>query len=527
MQTNLMNSAMSHLTTATLVTAFAIAPVAATAQVPVGSLHIDAGSLPRVGTIDERYQSFQIGFSPLNGGRTWRSTGSTKGASATSHDVADVTSDVYEDRPPLDLSNPRLRKLAAALAPNYIRYSGTSANSLYFHDSDGPVPDKMLEGGREVLTRATWKSAVDFAKAIDAKILTSFAIDSSVRDASGAWTPIRAAPWLAYTRSIGGEIYAAEMFNEPNLSSFGQGPKDYDERQFARDQAVFRAFVGSAAPTLKIAGPGDVMMRGVIPGHPSGDQLMSGVPTPKFDIISYHFYGAVSLRCAPQDAPQGTGPDQALSEEWLARADRPFQDHKRLRDRYAPGAPIWLTETGGAACGGSPWHATFLDSFRMMDQQARLARQGLNATFISALAGENYAWLDEGTFAPRPNYWAGLLWRRLMGTGVLDAGSTKPGLHVYAHCMRGMPGGVTLLAINLQKTSARIGLTSPGDLYALTAPQLQSKTVLLNGRPLVLGRGDALPEITPRRLKANQVTLAPTSINLIALPQAGNPHCRT
>lgn len=519
---------MSVKLTATALIAI-LAATAATAQseAPTRSIEINARSLPRIGTIDERFQSFQIGFSPLNGGRKWRTIEGPNAQASKPHNIADVTSDTYEDRPPIDLDNPRLRKLAAALAPSYVRYSGTSGNSLYFHDSDGPIPPKMFEGGREVLTRATWRRAIDFAHAIDAPILTSFAIDSTVRDTSGTWTPLRAAPWLNYTRSIGGRIYAAEMFNEPNLASFGQGPKDYDGVQFARDLAVFRAFTAKAMPAMKIAGPGDAMMRGGdIPGHPTAEQLMSGQPTPKFDIISYHFYGAVSLRCAQANAPQGTSPDQALTEEWLARADQSFQMHKRIRDQYSPSAPIWLTETGGAACGGSPWHATFLDTFRMMDQQARLAKQGLSAIFVSALAGENYAWLDEDTFAPRPNYWAALLWRRLMGTSVLDAGTVKTGLHMYAHCLRGRAGGVTLLAINLQTAGVTLNVSGPAEIYSLTAPELQGKTVLLNGQSLKLGAGDALPAITPRRLSTNTVSLEPASINFVVLPQAANASCR-
>jgi len=45
---------------------------------------------------------------------------------------------LYEYRPPIDLSNPRLRKLAAALGPAYLRVSGTWANTVYFHDFDTP-----------------------------------------------------------------------------------------------------------------------------------------------------------------------------------------------------------------------------------------------------------------------------------------------------------------------------------------------------------------------------------------------------
>ena len=39
--------------------------------------------------------------------------------------------DLYEYRPPIDLTNARLRKLAAALGPAYVRVSGTWANTTY------------------------------------------------------------------------------------------------------------------------------------------------------------------------------------------------------------------------------------------------------------------------------------------------------------------------------------------------------------------------------------------------------------
>ncbi|MBK6511187.1 MAG: hypothetical protein IPG06_18310 [Haliea sp.] len=66
------------------------------------------------------------------------------------------------------------------------------------------------------MTREDWKGALEFADAMDAKVLTGFTVSEGVRDASGAWTPAHAAPFVAYTQSIGGEITAAELFNEPN-----------------------------------------------------------------------------------------------------------------------------------------------------------------------------------------------------------------------------------------------------------------------------------------------------------------------
>jgi hypothetical protein len=262
-----------------------------------------------------------------------------------------------------------------------------------------------------------------------------------------------------------------------------------------------------------------------IPGQVTAEELMSASPRPKFDIVSYHFYPAIASRCVAADSPAGVTAEQALSDAFLARADGPMEERKALRDRYAPGAPIWLTETGAAACGGPPWQPTFLDAFRFADQEGRLAKEGLDAMFSHALIGKNYGLLDEGTFEPRPTYWTALLWRRLMGAQVLDAGAGRPGLHIYAQCLRGSPGGVAVLAINLENAPATLGLSGPAQLYALTATDLQSRTVMLNGRALGLGAGDRLPELAPRRLKAGGVRLAPTSINFIALPRAHNPHC--
>jgi len=53
---------------------------------------------------------------------------------------------LFQTRPPIDLSNARLRKLAAALGPAYMRTSGTWANMVYFHDADTPPPATAPNG---------------------------------------------------------------------------------------------------------------------------------------------------------------------------------------------------------------------------------------------------------------------------------------------------------------------------------------------------------------------------------------------
>ena len=141
-----------------------------------------------------------------------------------------------------------------------------------------------------------------------------------------------------------------------------------------------------------------------------------------FEAFSYHFYGAISKRGAAL-APQAmTTAEAALSEDWLTRTEVTEAFYAGLRDRFEPTRPLWVTETADAAAGGNPWASSFLDSFRYIEQLGRLAKRGVQVVIHNTLASSDYGFLDEQTLTPRPNYWAALLWRRLLGTTVLDTG---------------------------------------------------------------------------------------------------------
>lgn len=489
-----------------------------------GAIAFEPASFPLVRVGDERFQSFQIGFSHLTGGETWKSYDDLPKDGRAAGGFAAIR----EARPAADLASPRLKALTAALAPLYIRYSGTTANSVYFHDGDGPLPEKLPDGFTVMLTRQAWKGAVNFARAVDAKIVTSFANSPGVRDKAGGWTPRMAASWLAYTRSIGGAIAGAELFNEPNAPEPPRIPKGHTPAEFARDYAAFRPVVKDLAPAMKVAGPGTVMLGaagvGAIGGITS-EAYAAAMPAPRFDIISYHFYPALADRCAPAGAPTGITIDKALTEEWLARPDAELQRQKALRDRIAPGAPIWLTETGGAACGGLRWQTAFIDMFRYLDTEARLVKQGLDVIFTHALISGSNGVIDEKTLDPNASYWGALLWSRLMSNRVLDAGPTRPGFHSYAHCLRGKAGGVTLLALNMAKAPISLSLPGRAELYTLTSPDLESRDVLLNGTVLMVGPDNRLPRMAPHIVAGRGLSLPAESVNFIALPEADNRQC--
>jgi hypothetical protein len=102
-----------------------------------------------------------------------------------------------------------------------------------------------------------------------------------------------------------------------------------------------------------------------------------------------------------------------------------------------------------------------------------------------------------------------------------------PQLHLYAHCLRGQPGGVALLAINKDRTrSQSVGLAVPASRYTLTAADPMDIQIRLNGRDLRLAAQDELPQLQGEQVAAGELDLPPASISFVAIADAANPACR-
>jgi heparanase len=499
---------------------------------------VEPNRMPRMATIDERFQSYNVELAELTGGAFWlpyeRLAQAEKAQAATGGAAAGGGYGALKaPMPPIDLTNQRLRKLAAALGPAYVRSSGNVADAVYFHDSDTPPPEKPPAGFEAVLTREQWRALFDFAKAVDARVVTSFATSPGTRDADGRWTVREARKLVRYTKSIGGDIAAAEWTNEPSAAPQGVGalPKGYDAQAFARDHATFVDFARKEAPRMRIIGP-SAIGEGPVALFGTGElttteAIFAATPKAVLDGFSYHVYGASSVRCNTP-GKVNTSTEQALTEEWLSRAEREHAFYAKLRDRHLPGKPIWLTEIGEAACGGNPWAKTFLDAFRYVDTLGRLARHGVHTVMHNTLAVSEYALIDNETWGPRPSYWAAILWRRLMGTTVLDSRiPLREGLHLYAHCLRGRPGGVVLLAINNSRDRAEaFEMPMPAQRYTLSASEAHAEAVALNGRRLETASNGDLPPLQAEQIQTGRVELAPLTITFLAVPEAGNKACR-
>jgi len=237
-----------------MVVVASVVPSRARAQ----SVSLDVTKMPRIGNVDERFVSYNIEMAEVTGGNFWKPYHNQSSAAAeatppaqSASTPAGMSPNMYRYRPPIDLANPQ------APRPAYVRVSGTWANSVYFADSDSP-PTTAPAGFSGVLTRKEWKGVIDFVQAVDGKLATSFATSVGTHDSEGVWITKEAGDWLAYTKSVGGQIAAAEFMNEPTYAAMGGAPKAYNAVEYARDIAVFGPWLKKNSPGTIFLGPGSV-----------------------------------------------------------------------------------------------------------------------------------------------------------------------------------------------------------------------------------------------------------------------------
>jgi hypothetical protein len=511
----MMRKTLLAATALVALTAAAPAPNSGPTSAPLG-----LSRLAKVATVDARYQAYNIEMVEVTGGRFWAPYGGP-------------ADERYGQRPPIDLTDARLIALAKALGPSLLRVSGTWSNNTYL-EAEGEHLSAPPAGFVQVLTRDQWKNVVAFSRTVDAPIVTSFAVSNGTRTPDGVWTPVQAQRLVDLTREAGGTIRAAEFFNEANMPSAApQMPKGYTADNYAAEFRIFRDWARKAVPGMTILGVGGVGEAGLLKdvpvpaemgSHVSSEDMMKPNPN-SLDAVSYHFYGSVSQRCKGLGIGTAAKED-ALTARWLDLTVRDYDYYAALRDKYEPGKPMWNTETAQAACGGSPWASTFLDTFRYLNQNAALAQKGLQVIMHNTLAASDYALIDRDTMTPRPNYWAAVLWKRTMGTAVLASPrSPSPALRLYAHCLVGKPGGVAVLAINTGEAAQTITLGGKALGWTMTGQPIDTRKVLINGKAPALTPDLKLTGLEGKAI-SGKAALPGHAIAFYAVPGAANPACR-
>ena len=189
------------------------------------------------------------------------------------------------------------------------------------------------------------------------------------------------------------------------------------------------------------------------------------------------------------------------------------RDSSRLVNEAARPA-MWLGETGSAQVGGQPgvsgrWGGTIW----WLDQLGCLALLGQRVQCRQTLSGSDYGLLDRSAQQqPTPDYWASVLWKRLMGREVHSVVATNRPTTLRIYCHRSPPAGegaasplerrLTYLAINLGDEPVALELcerSEPCEVWLLDAAAADSPTLRING---VEPRVDADGHLDPQQLRA-------------------------
>ena len=471
------------------------------------NITLDRNKLTYLRKVDPMLTSYNVEMTEITGGTFWRSytpeqiAGKEPFVAGTSFDT------MMEYFPAVDLYDQKLRKLAKAIGPMWVRVSGSWATKTYY-DFDGKG---MPEGYQSALTRQQWVNLINFVDALGAKLLISVANCEGLHHADEPWNPSEAEKIFALSKELGHPIDAVEFTNEPNMFVVTGFPVGYTAEHFRRDQDLFHRWVRENYPETVVVGPCTVDGNAVSMGPGGGEKSSAGIGAAfgttatteelmdgcveKLDVFSYHYYNGISERLAAVMPTAHWLAEQATSEPYLAMAGACARAFAPYRDKYVPGGEMWVTESGDAGGGGDTWASTYLDVLRTLNELGDFASVTDGVIFHNTLASSDYGFLKHGTFEPRPNYFAALLWNRLMGHTVYASGEQiREGAHVYCHSRKDGKEGRAYLIINNSAEATKVELPGEAQAYVLGGNgDLRSRVMYLNGKPLTLGENDELP----------------------------------
>ncbi|MCI4386677.1 hypothetical protein PGIGA_G00065240 [Pangasianodon gigas] len=214
----------------------------------------------------------------------------------------------------------------------------------------------------------------------------------------------------------------------------------------------------------------------------------------------------------------------------------------------SPGKKVWLGETSSAYGGGAVGLSdTFVAGFMWLDKLGLAAKLGLDVVMRQVLIGSGTYHLVDNNLDPLPDYWLSLLYKRLVGPEVLkiqvlsSTGRQKQLLRVYLHCTNKesssyRKGAVTLFALNLSKEQVVIKLpalvsSSTVEVFVLQSAEagedgLHSRSVRLNGDVLKMVDDRTLPPLRGAELPPGEhLKLPALSFAFYVLKQAAAPVC--
>jgi heparanase 1 len=437
-----------------------------------------AVALDPIARLSADYLSLTIDTSLVLGGHWW---GSSRG---TSNGLA------LERVKPIDLRSPRLSAYARLLAPAMLRIGGTEADWVAYRvEKKGgkrqrvPAHEPDSKPSRDlILKKKLWKRINAFAQDVGFGILFVVSAGPLDRDRSGSWMDSDARRLIEHTARKGYPVLAWELGNEVNGYPFTLGLRNrVSAARYVDDFGAFSRLVHELHPGSKAVGPASSVWPVIGEPNPLIPALGKSDAMAPDDIISWHYY--------PQQSSRGTFANRRASERLLLAPRRLDSVKKLARSIKAAsrGRHVWMTESGHALYGGEKGLSdTYISSLWWLDELGLLARESVSRVFRQTLVGSDYGLLDQATFAPRPDYYASFLWKKLMGRVVFSQPRVEGRdgrVRAYCHSSGRKRGSVCLLLVSLRDSPSKIFLNGGIIERYVVEPQdgLRSTHVRLNG----------------------------------------------
>ncbi|KAL4617270.1 heparanase [Arapaima gigas] len=483
------------------------------------------------------------------------------------------------------LSSQKLRTLAKALTPGFLRFGGTKQDFMVFtpHNKSAAAPQShavplqsvlhqsslsaeglcktlMLPVSLEEKLKVAWAEQevllqkeeiqgsfqkVRFSEhAVD--LLYSFAncsgfdlifgLNALLRTRNNSWDSCNAETLLSYCESKQ-YVMSWELGNEPNSYEKKAGIC-VDGHQLGLDFLHLREILNKSKlySSAGLYGP-DI-------GQPKDHRkdLLPGfleTAAKAIDACTWHHYYVNGRE---------TSIDDFLSPQVLDTLAAKITTVLQTVALVSPGMKIWLGETSSAYGGGAAGLSdTFVAGFMWLDKLGLAAKLGIDVVVRQVLIGSGTYHLVDANLDPLPDYWLSVLYKRLVGPEVLDAAAftdsaiPKRKLRVYLHCTNKQSpnfrkGSVTLFALNLSKKVMEIILPlrvnrSSIDAYVLEAGRtgtraLKSRLIRLNGVVLKMPDDNTLPSLHGVSLNpGHPVRLPGHSFAFYVLKDASVPVC--
>ncbi|EDQ88010.1 uncharacterized protein MONBRDRAFT_26729 [Monosiga brevicollis MX1] len=438
----------------------------------------------------------------------------------------------------IDFENPRLRALARAMAPAYLRIGGSEGDlASYLVNTQAP-PSDCAAMPEFCLTMPRWRQLIEFCQDTGLRLVFGLNICAGrnntgalpCQDPNAPWNGTNTFELLQYTAQNNLTVAGFELGNEKQGVLSPQLAAD----AFIQTRAWINQLWPNATTRPKLVGP-DL--------NPRADWLrafLTAAGPGTLDAVTYHLY--IGYGVSPDLLQQLTA---ASTFGFIGRVAGPIQ---RSQLATASTAELWVGETAAA------WHSgqsgtcnAFISGFWYLNQLGMLASTGHKAHCRQALVGGNYALVNQtNNFTPNPDYYTGLLYHRLMGSQYIDVPQQEPqsadlqaDFRSYGACTAGTHNGsITIAYVNSFNETVDLllriqrldglpdNLGNTFSAYFLTSPNLQSLTVDLNGVTLHMLDETTLPNLSGHQQPVgSSITIPALSYGFLVFPDAKAAAC--